>query len=532
MLALKGEGTTNLRVALGKEADIGGRSFREGDVIDTGLDVPKGAIGPMGMTTKVLGTRTYAGVTCAACHSSVDPETKLVQHGVPNWDFNAGVMIAMASNSAAFFTHTDVDPRTIASTKSTRSIPDSTGTGSHALPDVATMEQAVDAVLMKWPRGNFDSMTDMVAHPAQIPGAFTWNNHPYSHSGAFMAGPFKGLSVQTNNVHALNSDATTEADAAPPRLGLDRELFIATVFQNAPHEKYRFDPAKGKKPSEFLLAIDPTPGQPSMNEVVALPTYPKATLIEPTSLWNSSPGKPVWRQVNAMAAWQNTLVPPAARIPADPAAAQRGRAVFEKANCVSCHRGPALTNNRVVSVAEIKTQGLRGKGMANTENAWDDNPQAYAFDQDVPLPKSPRTIPVPTEQLDKQQITLAYGWGDSPGGYKVPSLIGLYWSPPYLHDGGVAVGPDASKQLGLAGTLQRGVMPDPANSLRAMVDRELRKQVIGANAADPNLSAMRVEGIGHEIWVDAGAGFTEADQHDLIHYLLTYQPDTSTTQPR
>jgi hypothetical protein len=28
----------------------------------------------------------------------------------------------------------------------------------------------------------------------------------------------------------------------------------------------------------------------------------------------------------------------------------------------------------------------------------------------------------------------------SNGGYKVPSLVGLYWSEPYLHDGGVAVG--------------------------------------------------------------------------------------------
>jgi cytochrome c peroxidase len=153
-------------------------------------------------------------------------------------------------------------------------------------------------------------------------------------------------------------------------------------------------------------------------------------------LWNSSPGHRVWRQVNAMSAWQNTLVPPAGKIPADTEAASRGRAVFESAGCAKCHSGPALTNNRIIAVTEIKTEPTRAKGMSNTEKAWNDKPLAYAFDQDVPLPKSPRTIPVPVEHLDKEQITLAYGWGESPGGYKVPALVGLYWTAPYLHDGG------------------------------------------------------------------------------------------------
>lgn len=118
------------------------------------------------------------------------------------------------------------------------------------------------------------------------------------------------------------------------------------------------------------------------------------------------------------------------------------------------------------------------------------------------------------------------GWGDSPGGLKTAGLIGLYWSPPYLHDGGAAVGPDPSRHLGLPGTLLASpqVPPDPANSLRAVVDRELRGRVVEANRSDPNLLEMNVGGVGHEYWVDQPAGFSPEDQDALVKYLLTYRP--------
>jgi hypothetical protein len=63
----------------------------------------------------------------------------------------------------------------------------------------------------------------------------------------------------------------------------------------------------------------------------------------------------------------------------------------------------------------------------------------------------------------------------------VPSIIGLYWTAPYLHDGGVAVGPNLDKDIGILGTLRKGIHPDPANSLRALVDKELRRKVILSN---------------------------------------------------
>ncbi len=101
------------------------------------------------------------------------------------------------------------------------------------------------------------------------------------------------------------------------------------------------------------------------------------------------------------------------------------------------------------------------------------------------------------------------------------SLDGLAWTAPYLHDGGVAVGPDADSQLGMAGTLVSGVLPDPANSLRALVDRRLRKRVVEANRASADLSAVHVQGIGHELWADESNGFTPEDQQALIDYLLS-----------
>jgi hypothetical protein len=75
-----------------------------------------------------------------------------------------------------------------------------------ALPDPAALEDAVDRVLMSWPPGSFDSVGDFVNNPTQTPDSFTWGDHPFNWSGGLMAGPFNGLSVQTNNVHSLNSD--------------------------------------------------------------------------------------------------------------------------------------------------------------------------------------------------------------------------------------------------------------------------------------------------------------------------------------
>ena len=103
----------------------------------------------------------------------------------------------------------------------------------------------------------------------------------------------------------------------------------------------------------------------------------------------------------------------------------------------------------------------------------------------------------------------------------MPSLAGLYWTAPYLHDGGVAVGKNIDIELGLPGTVQKNIAPDPANSLKALFDRDLRARVVAANAP---LERMNVQGIGHNYWVDVQAGFSAEQQRALLLYLLTYEP--------
>lgn len=77
--------------------------------------------------------------------------------------------------------------------------------------------------------------------------------------------------------------------------------------------------------------------------------------------------------------------------------------------------------------------------------------------------------------------------------------------------------------VSLAGTLAQNILPDPFNSLQAVVDRNLRARVVAAHTASQELRRMNVQGIGHEYWVDAQAGFSADQQRALIYYLLSYQ---------
>ncbi len=201
-----------------------------------------------------------------------------------------------------------------------------------------------------------------------------------------------------------------------------------------------------------------------MNEVVLPPTYPKGTIISPDGTLTSTPGHRFWEQNNAMAAWQDTLVPPRARIDADAATREAGRQVFERAGCSGCHSGPFLSNHSVIPTDDIGTNSARSLALAKTELNFT-APVIYTFDTPVPLPSHPKSLAVPTDGLDPKQVDLAWAHNGSGGGYKVPSLVGLFWTAPYLHDGGVAVGKNPSQALGIPGTVEVNQMPDPFNSL-------------------------------------------------------------------
>ena len=164
------------------------------------------------------------------------------------------------------------------------------------------------------------------------------------------------------------------------------------------------------------------------------------------------------------------------------------------------------------------------------------------------MPPDSPVLSVPTDITPQKAIGLAFGINNPAGGYKVPSLIGLYVTAPYLHDGGVAASLEAlkpddtsdrfmvanSEQLGMAGTLLQNIQPDPGASLRVLLDRNLRKSVIAANRANPSLQRSNVDGSGHNYWVDTEAGFKTQDQTDLIQFLLSLDdnPEVLPTSPR
>ena len=518
--ALDGAGTTDLKVELAETVTVAGRTFAKGTKVSTGIDVPKGGFFPLGLRMGYSGGRVRAGITCALCHAAVDPATGSVVEGAPNADVNAGLLIALSPNSAAYFANTEVGDLQSYVKGSGRTAVDSGGR-SVALPDPRALEDAVDAVLLRWPPGHFDSTTDLKSNPSQIPDSFTRGGHPFGWTGFAMAGPFRGLSMLGNNVHALNADALAHTAVSEPLFGIDKEVYIATLLQNASYRPMRYDPAGGRRASEFLASVRPTQAPAGMSHYVAAPTFPKASVVAPNGLWISPPGRPAWQQVNAMAAFQEALLPPSPPLPTDPDAERLGRAVFARAGCAECHAGPFGTNNKVLPVEQVGTDPARAPAMAGTEAILAD-PLAYAFDTPVPIPDGARTLPVPLDRIDRDQLRLAWALGGSKGGYKVKGLVGLYWTAPYLHDGGVAVGPDAGADVGVSETTLKGVRPDPANSLRALVDRDLRRKVIAANEASGDLRAVHVRGVGHEYWADAAAGFSAAEQKALIHYLLTW----------
>ncbi len=517
---LKGEGTTNLQVELAYDVTVGGRSFKKGEKVDTGIDVPKGAYAPLGLPIKWSEGKLKVGVSCMACHATVDHETKMVIEGAPNSDLNAGLFLALATNSTAFFTHTDVANLKAYMSGLDRVVPTSDGKTS-PLPDPAALEKAVDENLVKWPRGNIDSTIDLTSNPCQIPDSFTKGNHPYGWSGFSAAGPFHGLSAFSNNVHAQNSDSLAQVEASQALFGLDKEVYLGTLLQNAADPKYRYDPKSGLKPTEFFAKVDPTPGVPGVNEMIKPPSFPKLTAVAPDGLVIGSPGYKVGEQLNAMAAYQNTITPPKHKEKVDSKRTVLGENVFKRASCITCHAGEAFTNNRVLTSKQIGTEPSRGMALKKTQNLFGP-PSLYTPDTPVPIPPDAKVLPIPTAHLDPEQLKIAFAHGNSPGGYKVKGLIGLRWTAPYLHDGGVAVGPNLS-QLGVPGTLAKGISPDPANSLRALIDKDLRQKVIAANKSAKELADVHIAGSGHEFWVDSSTGFTKEEQDALIQYLLSLE---------
>ncbi|BAZ08664.1 hypothetical protein NIES4071_04690 [Calothrix sp. NIES-4071] len=524
ILSLKGKHTTNLQVEMDRDMRVGNRDFKKGDIINTGLDVPAGSLFPLGVVASINNGKVRVGITCASCHAKVNDEGKIIE-GAPNNDLDTGTILALASNSASWFRQTGVNPLQIDESETTYI--DATGKTAR-LPDIEALESAVDEQLLSWAPGNFDSTGDNKNNPSQNPSSYTLGAHPYGWSGFSQIGWFKGLTTLNSNVHATNSDLTTGADSSQDLLGIDKETYLGILLQNSTNTKFRLPP--GAKPSEFLNKIDPTPGTPAINEVIKMPTFPKGSRFVLDGLIANSPGMPVAAQLNGMSAYQNSLAPPA-YTSNNIESIQQGAKIFSDAGCVTCHSGRYFTNNHIIPEQEIKSQPSRALALAKFPKVFT-KPQTYSPDTTTPLPQNLVVLNVPTDTISDEDYKLAYAIGNA-GGYKVPSLIGLHVTAPYLHDGGVAVGKDALQinendyqivnpdQLGLSGTVLKQIVPDAGASLRALIDRNLRRRVVAANSSAPTLTLSNADGSGHNYWVDKQAGYTIQDQTNLIEYLLS-----------
>lgn len=529
--ALGGKHTTNLQVPIAKDVTIGGRTFTAGTLLNTGLDVPAGALIPLGMQTVKSGAKVRIGLTCAACHASVDQETGKVIEGAANIDVDTGLLQAFATNSAAMFRQTGVNPATIPpGDRSYTNVAGQTAT----LPDAKVLEDAVDAQLLAWSPGNFDSTPDNVNNPSQIPPSYTFETFPYGWSGFASVGWFHGLTTLNNNVHAVNSDPTSDSYSSKYLVGLDQETMLGVMLQNAADARFRLP--EGAKPSKFFEKGDPTPGEPGLNEVIKLPGFPRGSVFMLNGLMANSPGMPLASQINGMSAYQNTLAPPPYKFAADRDTLEQGATVFDKANCATCHSGRYFTNHDVIPIEEVKSEPSRASALAKMPQMLI-SPETYPPNIAVPLPTDPAVLSVPTDITPERVQKLAYAI-NSNGGIKVQHLIGLYTSAPYLHDGGVAATETALQlekdgsysvanpnEMGMAGTLMHNQEPDPAASLRVLLDRNLRKVAIAANRNNPDLQATHVDGSGHEYWVDRQAGFSLKDQTALIQFLLSIDDD-------
>lgn len=525
---LGGKPTTNLQIPIDENVTIGGRTFKKGTLLNTGLDVPARSLLPLGMRPSIANGKLRVGITCALCHATVEPKTGRILEGAPNNDIDPGLVLAFATNSAAMFRQTDVNPTQLPLGE--HSYIDANGQESR-LPDAKAVEDAVDAALLTWPPGSFDSTGTLVNNPSQIPSSYTFGAWPYGWSGHAAIGWFHGLTTLNSNVHGTNSDATAGADASLPLLGIDKETYLGILFQNAANPAFRLP--EGAKPSEFFNTIDPTPGEPAINQVIRMPGYPKGSPFMLDGLMANSPGMPVGKQLNAMSAWQNTLAPPPNEI-TDVASLQRGAAIFNRAGCVECHSGRYFTNHDVIAQNQVGTQPSRAPTLAPFARSFI-QPKTYPNSVSAPVPPDSPVLSVPTDITPQTAIELAFGINNPAGGYKVPSLIGLAVTAPYLHDGGVAASFDVlkqddtsdrftvanSEQLGMAGTLLQNIQPDPSASLRVLLDRNLREKAIAANRANPSLQRSNVDGSGHNYWVDGEAGFNRQDQTDLIQFLLS-----------
>ncbi|MEH2262454.1 hypothetical protein [Nostoc sp.] len=547
--SLQGQPTANLKITLQNNLTIGSQTFIKGTVINTGLKIPKGQSIPLGFTPRY-------DITCALCHATLSNQSKVIP-GVSNGELAIPLLIALAPNTSAGFARLNFNPLDPQYKGNGKTIINSKGYKVE-LPDPEKLEKAFDDAVLDVPFGHFESSPDGIRDSTKIPSLFTFKNSPYAASGEAAVGPFAGLSVLTNSVHSSEVNLFAAAQISADTLGIDPEVYIGILLQNAAVPSLRLPEKVIVKPSEWLRGvIAPNPIQAELEDQVPAPgtgTYPNLhpSLFTYNGLvFSPNTGKPgdiasgpFLFANNAMSAFQNSLVPPPNQTSENWQAlnsysVKRGAKIFEKANCATCHIPPFFTDNKVHPLDEIRTNPARAQSRLGLNKSLV-APKLYTFNTPVPIPANAQVLDVPTQGISDTPTSLPKGILPK-GGYKTTTLRGLYVSAPYLHDGGAAVRAGSltvdsngsftvvdKRGLGLSGTLSLGIPADAASSLRALVDRDLRTLVVKANKANPALVRSNLDGTGHDFYVDRQAGFNSNQQADLINFLLALDDNPGT----
>ena len=546
--SLQGQPTSNLVIQLQKDVTLGSRTFPAGTLIPTGLDVPANSPFPLGLLPT-------GNITCALCHTAVLPSGAVIK-GSPNNDLATPILIALSPNTAAGFARLNFDPLNpkfkVQGTGKT--IITSNGQ-TVQLPDPDVFERAFDDAVLAVPYGNFESSPDRIDNTTGIPNLFTFKSGPYTAGGEFAVGPFAGASAISNGVHSSEINLVAAYQLAEEAIGIDPEVYLGTILQNAANPQLRLPEGQVVKPSVWLRLVAPNPKQAELEDQFPLPgageppnTRPSllsfnGLIFSPDTNNSADPASGTFMfAANAMAAFQNSLVPApnrseTNRLALESGSVERGARIFKQAECATCHLPPFFTDNQIHAIKEIKTNPARAQSRLGLKGLLVP-PQMYTLNTPVPVPPGAAVLDVPTAGIASSPTSPPDGLLPN-GGYKTTPLRGLYLSPPYLHDSGVAVRVGAiavnkdqltitdPSGLGLTGTLSQGLSADAANSLHALVDRELRRQVIATNQADPRLVLSNLDGTGHRFYVDRKAGYSLKDQTDLVNFLLALDDNPS-----
>jgi hypothetical protein len=326
----------------------------------------------------LVARRGRVGVTCALCHSRADDRIHAGIgrriDGAPNNRIEMGTVLAWGDRSRAYLPFVNVS-----------------GWGSGPRVDLAAAddpdatEAAVDAALRAWPRGRADVLPDGVGNPTDIPSLFAVAEHgPYLWDGSFSsaqdASQFFATVVLDPTVLATPPGRAFLSDGpfwpVGDALGAAYQAVLAGINPEAAWPRSAIFRA-----SVFSLFHDPLDVRfrVSRDDIAALVGY------------------------------LGSVLPPEPEISGE-RAIDGGRRVFRRSGCGDCHLEAPGAGGAVVPLGTLvaEYQPVRGEIAENPTIGFDD-----------------RIALAPGEDAIAKR------------GYKVPSLLGLWLSEPYLHDGSV-----------------------------------------------------------------------------------------------